>query len=307
MFKMPPIPVPPEIEGLAGARRRLAQLLMALRSPDPPGAFAALAEDRALIDELVQWTGREQDELWQRLVDRVEELAKAQRCLRCGTCCRASSPTLYVDDLERITTGKLPRSSLYALRRGEVVHCQREQERQVLDQDLIKLRERPQGGCLLLDDHLCRDYDHRPLQCRHLECWSGQHAGQLEDHLRLTRQQVYADDERALQLIEEYEAKLPLPALMNALDAAVQGDEEGAAGALAFIELDHRLRAGVESTYGYGLGEQELLFGRDALAVVRGLGLVINVEDDDRPVFASRRREEEGSCASCQGKCDQAR
>ena len=168
MFEMPPIPSPPLAEGIAGARKRLAELLIVLRSPDPPGAYSALAEAQSLIDKLVTWPGDNPEELWQELVEGVRELAQAQRCVRCGTCCRVSSPTLYEMDLALVEAGHVKPSRLFTLRAGEVVHSARLGEKLVLESERIKMRERPTGGCMYLDDHLCSDYEHRPLQCRNL-------------------------------------------------------------------------------------------------------------------------------------------
>lgn len=288
MPKQPPVPQPPAHEGIAGVRRRLAQVLMATRDPDPPGAYAALAEDPKIIKLIARWPSDHPERLWAEIVERVLELVEAQRCLRCGTCCRKASPTLYLDDLPAIEAGHIRRTSLFTLRRGERLRSARLREMVILERDLLKLRERPAGGCLLLEDHLCRDYDHRPLQCRHLECWSGQHAGDLDDRPRLDRRHLYQDDETALALIDEYEIKLPAERLINALDAALEGDPRAAREALAFIELDHKLRAGIEERFGYEGNELELLLGRDAVEVVRSHGLIIQLDENAEPIFSRR-------------------
>jgi Fe-S-cluster containining protein len=288
MADLPKIPRPPTVEGPAGARRRLAQILQVLRAIDPPGAFAAIAEESSFVEAILEYPGPSPDACWEGLVGRLQALAFADGCLRCGYCCRRSSPTLYSDDLDLVTSGRLDRRALFTLRAGEAVRSARKDETFVLDRDLVKLRERPQGGCLNLDDHLCRHYDARPLQCRNLECWSGRHGGDLEDRARLSRRDLYADDAVARQLMDEYDVALPAAVLRESLLAAVGGDGDAAVAALAFIERDHRLRAAIASRYGYSPNEQELLFGRDALAVVHGHGLVLNLEDEDRPFFVSR-------------------
>jgi Fe-S-cluster containining protein len=266
----------------------LAELLIVVRSPDPPGAFSAISEDAVLIAALAEWPGDDVEKSWEALVDRVFELGQAQRCLRCGTCCRKSSPTLYRDDLEAIEAGRIKRQSLFTLRAGELVHSTRLDKRFVLEQDLIKLRERPQGGCLKLDDHLCSAYDDRPLQCRHLECWSGRDAGDLEDRPRLNRRDLYRDDPQALALIEEFDIKVPATGLTEALVAAKVGDDEASSVALELIDLDHRLRLAIEQRYDYSLGEQELLFGRDGVELVKGHGLMIRIDESDRPTLVKR-------------------
>lgn len=299
MYKLPEIPMPPVEEGPGGARKRLAKVLEVLRSPDVPGSFSAIAEDHEIVDLLVQWPGEGPESLWQQLVERLHLLARAQRCLRCGTCCRVSSPTLYIDDVETIRSGRIPKRSLFTLRVGEKAHSARLGESIILEQELIKLKERSTGGCLNLDDHLCRDYDHRPLQCRNLECWSGQHAGALEDRQRLRRQDLYEGDETALQLIEEFEAKLPAHQLRESLEKAVEGDETATMTALEFIERDHRLRKAIAERYGYSDSEQELLFGREALEIVRSHGLVLDLNDLENPRIKRPKISPKNSCSNC--------
>lgn len=291
MLKIPDIPAPPTAEGSAGARKRVAEVLRVIRASDPMGSFSAIAEDVRIVSLLSRWPGKDPEKEWKLIVDRLKDLAIAQRCLKCGTCCRVSSPTLYIDDLPAIKEEKIPKKNLFTLRAGELVHSARLKERQVLDQDLIKLRERPSGGCLHLDDHLCSDYDNRPLQCRHLECWSGKHAGDLEERPRLTRQDIYDGDEIALQLIEEYEHKLPMAALNQSLEQAIKGNTKASFKTIEIIETDHRLRAAIEEKYGYSQNELELLLGRESVEIIRGQGISINIDDEDNPIF--RKREED--------------
>lgn len=288
MFKPPKVPPPPLQEGIPGARKRLAELLVVVREPDPPGAYAAIAEDPDLISELVDWPGDDAEASWSALVEKVFALAQAQRCLRCGTCCRVSSPTLYLEDLPAVRAGRLKRQSLFTLRGGEQVHSARLKQRFNLDHDRIKLRERPQGGCLLLEDHLCGDYDDRPLQCSHLECWSGRDAGDLEDRPMLSRRDLFEDEPEALALIEEFDIKLPADVFAEVLESAKVGDKEASERAMEFIELDHKLRIAIKERYGYSEREQELLFGRDYVEVVRSNGLMIRIGEDDQPVFVTK-------------------
>ena len=42
-------------------------------------------------------------------------------CIRCGTCCTESSPTLHTQDVGLVTGGHLKLRDLYTIRRGELV------------------------------------------------------------------------------------------------------------------------------------------------------------------------------------------
>ena len=121
-----------------------------------------------------------------------------------------------------ICSGSLPRERLYTLRAGEMVYSARTKRTAPLEAELVKVREHPGGGCIFIQENKCVIYNSRPLQCRHLECWSGRDAGELKDRPRLKRAALYADDQTALELAREYEIKLPAAEFARALAAAAE-------------------------------------------------------------------------------------
>ncbi|MFH1034845.1 MAG: YkgJ family cysteine cluster protein [Pseudomonadota bacterium] len=272
--------------GAAGLAQAAGQALNQLRGLDAPGAAAVVADE--LGRELAACLAAEPQAALAELARRLEELAGRQACLGCGTCCRVSSPTLYATDLDLIGDGGLPRSALYSLRAGERVHSARLGRSLALDRDLIKLRETPGGGCLLLEGSRCGIYHHRPLQCRHLECWSGRHAGGLQDRPRLERRVLFAGDDIALALLAEYELRLPGAELAQTLEAAASGGDP--APALALLELDHGLRAGISARHGYPSPELDLLLGRPARVVALAHGLRLTLDNRGRPCLAGLSR-----------------
>lgn len=193
----------------------------------------------------------------------------------CGECCRASAPTLYFEDLPLVERSILSTDCLYTLRAGEMVSSQRLESTFLLGEDLVKIRQIPDQGCVMLSGNLCRIHPDHPLQCRHLQCWSGRNASDLEDRERLERRQLYREDDIALQLIREYDLKLPADRLALLLEAISSGSASDESEALGLMDLDHRLRAGIESRYGYSQDEQLLLLGRPAVVVARAHGLTV--------------------------------
>ncbi|CAO0823219.1 YkgJ family cysteine cluster protein [Desulfarculales bacterium] len=259
--------------GAVGLEAACGQALRRMRGLDAAGAAAVLAAELGMA--LAACLGPQPQGSLEELALCLEELARRPACLGCGTCCRASSPTLYAEDLPLIGGQGLPRPTLYTLRAGERAYSARLGRSLALGQDLVKLRESVQGGCLFLEGSRCGIYGHRPLQCRHLECWSDRHAGQLEGRPRLGRRDLFAGDSTALALMEEYELRLPGAELAQALETAAQGVAQ--APALALMELDHGLRSGIGARYGYDPQELDLLLGRSARAVAlaHGLGLAL--------------------------------
>lgn len=248
-----------------------AEELAALRSMDQGGAAR-------LCRSLIAAGGDDAE-----LAKAIEELSAKHECVGCGTCCLTSSPTLYLADLHLFEPGGTGLDKFYTLRAGERVYSARLGQVQTLDQDLIKLRENPAGGCLFLNEGRCGIYEQRPLQCRNLECWSGRDAGTLADRPRLGRAEIFSEDETALALATEYDVKLPAAELAQALDRAASGDQSAAASALQMIEMDHRLRGGISMRYGYTPEVLDLLLGRPAMVVCRAHGLDVVVDDHGTP------------------------
>lgn len=274
-------------EGAPGLEAACRQALTETRGLDPAGAGAVLSGQPELGRLMAACLGSEDPaEALAALAQDLAALAVAARCLGCGTCCRVSSPTLYAEDLERLGPEGLPRQGLYTLRAGERVHSARLGQTQTLTRELIKLREAPGGGCVFLAGSRCAIHPHRPLQCQQLECWSGRHAGQLAARPRLTRADLFADDSTALALMAEYENRLPGAELAQALDQAAQGGDQ--APALALLELDHRLRLGIQARYGYDQAQQDLLLGRPARVVALAHGLELGLDGHDRPCLVRR-------------------
>jgi hypothetical protein len=119
------------------AMHEAVEMLAISRPMDPSGAALVLEREPGLGGLLARGPGAAGE-----LAELITGLAQARRCLGCGTCCLTSSPTLYAEDLDRVTSGGLDRQALYALRPGERVSSAREGETKLLDRELIKLRER---------------------------------------------------------------------------------------------------------------------------------------------------------------------
>ncbi len=272
-------------QGPAAAAQECAAVLVELRGTDQAGATALVNRDPGLSRLLAAALTDTSPPPIQELAAGLEALAAAQTCVACGTCCRVSSPTLYQEDATLLSEAGPGREHFYTLRAGEEAYSARAERLESLDQELIKLREGPGGGCVFLRDHRCGIYEQRPLQCRWLECWSNRHAGQLQDRPRLSRAQVFAGDETALALAAEFERKLPAEELARLLKAAAEGDSEASQQTLAFMEKDHGLRHAIAERYGYSPSELELLLGRPAMEIARSYGLAVELDSQDRPVL----------------------
>lgn len=255
---------PKALETLAGELRRL-------RPMDRAGALGVAAREGLVRMEAPA------------ALAALQELAGRAGCLACGTCCRTSSPTLYLEDLPLIQSGGIKRDRLYVLRPGEMAYSARLQRAAPLTEELIKLKDSPGLGCVFVQDNQCAIYASRPLQCRWLRCWDHAHAGQLRGRARLTRAQLWGHDPRAIALAAEYDQSLPAGELARALTGAREGDEQMMRSALEMMEKDHRLRAGAAARYGYSAADLDSLWGRPAPVVALGHGLKLGLDEKGLP------------------------
>ena len=271
----------------SGALDACAEVLQELRPMDQTGALALVTGDSILSKYLMVARAGGDPTRTSTLAQRLLELAGRRACLGCGTCCRRSSPTLYAADHQRICPEGLHKKQLYTLRPGERVSSIRQGRSMLLEQEMIKVAERPGSGCVYLRENKCSVYSNRPHQCRCLQCWSGRHAGQDQDQRRLNRATIYAGDQTALALIREYDIKLPAREITRDLEAAVEGEVPARERLLAYLELDHRLRLGISARYGYDQEELPLLLGRPVREVMGLYGLGVELGDGERPVVVS--------------------
>ncbi len=57
---------------------------------------------------------------WKRLLLAAEESCRTilPACVQCGECCRMGSPTLHLEDIPLLQSGKIPWDQLITLRKG---------------------------------------------------------------------------------------------------------------------------------------------------------------------------------------------
>ena len=260
--------------GWSRVRDALAECLAELRPMDQRAA-------RMVLDSQLQLPALLESSPPERLLEFAAGLAGSRSCLGCGTCCRTSSPTLYLEDLALVGEAGIPLSSLYTLRAGELAWSPRNRRLESLASELIKVAEDQSRACVFLAESRCGIYEKRPLQCRHLQCWDQSHAGQLQHKPRLTRAEIFNRDQTGLALIREYEQKLPARQISLALRQAAQGGPD--LSALQYLELDHRLRWGIGRRYGYDPAILPLLLGRPIKDWLGSFGLELALDQNQNP------------------------
>jgi len=131
-------------------------------------------------------------------------------CLRCGTCCRKGGPALHMEDRDLVMQGVIHTRHLYTIRKGEFARDPVQGDLIRVESDIIKIKGRGDSwACRFLDEgaNACRIYEHRPLECRHLECWDTSRFRQIYGLGRLSRKDLLAGVEGLWELIEDHERR----------------------------------------------------------------------------------------------------
>ena len=171
------------------ARRALREILLEIQSPAVfESVWIEVSGSRTyekLLKHWESWNRTQRVNGWEGLARVVEKAAYATRpyCLKCGTCCRKGSPSLYPEDLPLVLRGAIKRTELMTLRKGEIGFSNERNELIQLSRELVKVQEKPgTRECLFFQSEsgACGIYENRPLQCRTLECWNPKEFQRLE-------------------------------------------------------------------------------------------------------------------------------
>jgi Fe-S-cluster containining protein len=130
--------------------------------------------------------------------------------LRCGTCCRKGGPALHLEDRNLVEKGVIHTRHLYTIRKGEFARDPVRGDLIRVDLDIIKIKGRGDSwACRFLEEdaNACRIYAHRPLECRHLECWDISRFEQIYRLGRLSRRDLLAGVQGLWELIEDHEQR----------------------------------------------------------------------------------------------------
>ncbi len=239
-------------------------------------------------DVSLRWskmTGTERPAAWKRLLQAVEgtlgEVFPA--CVQCGECCRRGSPTLQLEDLELLRSGRIPLHQVVTLRRGEPVRSPFEERIFALDEERIKLRERPETlECIFFSDEMtsCTIYAGRPVQCRAQACWDPKPAEELAKQPFLTRGDIFEGVDLLLEIISEHNERCAFSSLDAAFTQLIKTRGETVEEVLRLLAFEDHFRDFIGKRLNIPGDSLDLVFGRSFAHMVQLFGFRI-VEDAD--------------------------
>jgi Fe-S-cluster containining protein len=166
-------------------------------------------------------------------------------CSRCGTCCSKGGPALHEEDTILVESGRIPLASLYTIRQGELARDNVSGGLTHVDSEIIKIKSIPDTNtCVYYDDslHACRIYDHRPVECRALECWDTDAIIQIYAKHRLDRKGLLTSIPWVVELIQTHETRCSFTEIRHFVALREQGDPCGAEGLQRIVNDDALFR-----------------------------------------------------------------
>ena len=197
-------------------------------------------------------------------------------CIRCGECCLKSSPTLHREDLFLVKMGLIEKRRLYTLRRGEAVRDNVQGGIVTAPQEMIKVRERAEGGCIFYteDGNACAIYENRPVQCVALKCWDTKEFMEVYKGAKLDRRSA-VDNEILIGLIEGHEKRCAYEVLEGQVKKIPAEGEKAVDGVLRILRFDFELRSMVVKRLGIPAEEVDFFFGRSLVDTIPMFGLKV--------------------------------
>jgi Fe-S-cluster containining protein len=207
--------------------------------------------------------------------------SSSHSCRRCGTCCRKGGPALHRQDGPLIDEGLIPAETLYTIRPGEPVQDNVAGRLSFADDDIIKIKG---GGndwcCRFLEEatNRCTIYDHRPVECRAMQCWDTQAIEALYEKERLTRRDLLQGVAGLWELIEDHERRCNYRQI-NELAGRLSGEpaeQKTALGAITdMVKYDESLRQLLVENGHTPAGMLDFLLGRPLTHTLPGFHIQV--------------------------------
>lgn len=207
------------------------------------------------------------------------------QCIRCGTCCRGGSPTLQEEDAALVLNGVIPATSLYTIRRGEVVRDNVHGGLALVATERIKVRERNtppyHRACVFYrhGDKACTIYENRPSQCSALECWNPKAFMEAYKHPRAERVHVI-EDSNVLAFVEEHESLCGYPVVDRAVKDIGREGKTAVDRLIGILMEDHRFRVRAVESLGIPQDALEMVLGRSLTKTLHMFGLEVRERPD---------------------------
>ena len=201
----------------------------------------------------------------------------ANRCIRCGTCCKKGGPSLHQEDKKILLAGHIERNSLITIRKGELAFFPLSERPEPIEKELVKIAGKGKGWvCCFYDEKesYCTIYAHRPLECRLLKCWDTEQLLSVIGKDPLARADILGEDDPIMSYIEAHEQECSITIAEDLISVLLEKNDnpESLAKLTAMVHRDLAIRSKAVSEFGLSLEAELFLFGRPLFKVLSARG-----------------------------------
>ncbi len=197
----------------------------------------------------------------------------SNQCQRCGVCCEKGGPSLHHEDRHLVDSGRIPARCLFTIRRGELARDNVEDRLAPLTAEIIKIKGHSgRWTCHFYDRQSrgCGIYEHRPLECRALNCRDTRRIARVYASDRLTRRDLLSEVQGLWELIEEHEQRCGYDGLDKRVNEGLQGGRVKQEPAiLEVIRYDAHIRQLAVEKAGLDARMLDFIFGRPLAETIR--------------------------------------
>ncbi len=218
----------------------------------------------------------------------IPEMEQITSCIKCGACCRFSSPDLYFSDAHLVERGSIPLKYLFTMREGEPVKNPKTRKTGHLQSDIIKIKTMENlPTCIFLDDETleCGIYQSRPAICRAYKCWDKRQVEPVRSTSWLSRKDLLGET-GLWDLIHEHQNRCDYRIMKELSDRIVSDNDEGSASkTVDMLAYDRSVR---ETAIEKGRMDPEImdfLFGRPMSLSLEIFRLKVVSGDDGRQIL----------------------
>jgi Fe-S-cluster containining protein len=263
------------------------EILQKVGSPTPPRILieGIVKELQALGPKDAHAEQRSEEEIWNQIRERIVQAAYATRpyCIRCGTCCASGSPTLVDKDIELFLRGILKPEHVETLRKGEMAYSSIVKDAAPLQEEAIKIKERPNTKtCVFLDEkeRACLIYEFRPTQCRRQECWNPDNSQGIGDLPKLSRQPLLEPTGVLWDIIQRHEERCSHDELRRVIARLASTKGQTVEQVLDMLRYDQHVREFASEHFNLAPGTLDFFFGGPLRETVHVYGLAVKDQPD---------------------------
>jgi Fe-S-cluster containining protein len=203
-------------------------------------------------------------------------------CRRCGTCCEKGGPSLHREDHPLVDNGQIPVRHLFTIRRGELAQDNIKGILAPLTDEIIKIKGQPgRWTCLFFDPKTrgCGIYDHRPLECRALNCRDTRQIEKVYESARLTRRDLLSGVDGLWDMVEAHEQHCSYGELKSLVgEGGRDGRPKQEEALLEIIRYDAHVRRLTSEKGGMDGQMLDFIFGRPLVDTIKMFDLALKRE-----------------------------